>query len=204
MYVGVAEYNCDLMEFKEVTSIGPYDVPNVGSDYDLFLFESSSDYFSAVEGCTFTYSLELADESEAPDYYSIDSATGVIKFTNQAGHLADDQIVVVVSATDGVDPRILPYEYPTSKNSLPITVQSICGPESTVVNTPDGLRPQQAKNAGTELVIEAVFTSSNEKCPVEANELSAAVVEDFYFTDNGADGFTVTLVRDVADDLGDN
>lgn len=44
----------------------------------------------------------MADGSLVPDYYSFDESTGMLILENYGFQLVDDEIVLVVSSTDGV------------------------------------------------------------------------------------------------------
>ena len=56
--------------------------------------------------------LQKADR--VPNYYDFNEETGKLTFKNKASNLVDDNIVIVVSATDGVadESRILDFNYP--------------------------------------------------------------------------------------------
>lgn len=44
----------------------------------------------------------MADGSLVPDYYTFDASTGMLILENYAFQPVDDQIVLVVSSTDGI------------------------------------------------------------------------------------------------------
>lgn len=85
----------------------------------------------------FTYSLELSDGSPAPDYLSIDSTSGVVTFNSETDQPVNsqDQIIIAISATDNVMPRVTAFRYPYVQRTEPIALGSFCGPESTVITS---------------------------------------------------------------------
>lgn len=110
MRVGRGEFDCSV-QTREFT-IDPIILP-AESDDNLVLADNALDYFlftSEALGCIQTFSLELANGLAAPDYYSINEATGALTFKNN--RVVNEELIVVVSATDGVEPRILDYDYP--------------------------------------------------------------------------------------------
>ena len=63
------------------------------------LANSYSEYVDYLDDCSLLLSLELADGSQAPDVYFIDSTTGLITFFNKADETVDDELIVVIRTT---------------------------------------------------------------------------------------------------------
>lgn len=83
----------------------------------------------------------------------------------------------------------MPYEDPFIQRTQPIAIKSVCGPDSTVVTSTGNFELSQPINADSDFVFASAFISSNEQCPILANNLITDVYENFANTDNTNDGF---------------
>lgn len=82
-----------------------FNIPSPESSRLEELVSSSNDFIiSSVEGCTYSYRLESADGSPAPNYYVISESTGRIIFENVGTRRVEDQLVVIVTAIGGPSP----------------------------------------------------------------------------------------------------
>lgn len=110
----------------------------------------------------------------------------------------NDEIVVVISATDGVENRILPYEYPFFYRTNPILVSSVCGRASTIVRAPELGLLERPVNMPDTLMVNEPFTSESQACPISSHELRSG--SEFYeLTDRGQDGYEVFLKSQYLD-----
>jgi hypothetical protein len=81
--------------------------------------------------------LKLRDGSPAPEYLSIDEFSGEVKFlANTADREVNDLVVIIISSTDGVQNRLIDFDYPYQLRTEPKRVRLKCGPESTAVSLP--------------------------------------------------------------------
>jgi hypothetical protein len=175
------------------------------------VFDDKSFYFSIPEdeeestGCTYTYALQMADGSDVPSYYTFDTETGALEFSNIASRVIYDEIQVQISATDNVESRILTFGdgYPYVQTTDSMLIETWCGEESTTITKPEDLSPEQAMDSDANFIFEAVFTSSNPRCPIVANIIETDSTF-LAFTDNGADGFSISLDDSRRKVQGDN
>lgn len=149
-------------------------MPLPNEQYTEPIFSQSTAYISdPALGCVQTFALQMADDPNAPvpDYYDFDPATGALLLENRPYELVDDRLVITIYSTDNVANRILTqYSYPHVQTTAPITVRTICGPQSTVVGAPDLPSRTALANANFgSLAVTDLFTSSNYRCPIIAS-----------------------------------
>lgn len=111
----------------------------------------------------------------------IDSETGVLSLTNTANVKQSYAIVILVETTD---------TYNTDSQHISMSVETVCGPESTVLSWPtsNGFLDNLYKAPYTIPPLEASgpFTSANLQCPVESHTLTSGS-SYFYLNDYGTD-----------------
>lgn len=179
-----AEYGCVNALVYDVADV-QFEIPSRAEELET-IFDAAIDYVEEpVSGCMQSYSLELANGDPAPDYYQVDAETGAIYLENKAYMKIDDDIAVVISSTDGVQPH-----YPFVQKTTVFKVATACGLDSTTFIAPKQGELYGQSFTGEETVMElsGVFGSTNEMCPIFGHSLES---EDFDLLDSGSNGFTV-------------
>jgi hypothetical protein len=119
----------------------------------------------------------MDDYSSNPSSLTIDSDTGVLSLTNTANVKQSYDIWIEVATTE---------TYNTDYLYISMTVETVCGPESTVLSWPtvNGFLDNLYKAPHTIPPLEASgpFTSANVQCPVESHSLTSGS-NDFYLID---------------------
>jgi hypothetical protein len=131
----------------------------------------------------------MADFSTNPSSLTIDEETGVLSLENTANIKQSYDIIILVTNLDGYN------EIYTNPIEIPMTVETVCGPESTVLSWPtsNGFMDNlyKAPHTSPPLETSGPFTSANVQCPVESHSLTSGS-SNFYLLDYGTD-FTVVM-----------
>jgi hypothetical protein len=116
----------------------------------------------------------MADGSEPPAELTIDSETGVFELMKESTNKAVYQVEIDIVTTDGINEDALTVSG--------VTIEIVCGPESTILTAPDLESLIGASVSTDPLIIEgSSFTLSNELCPVVSYELNSE--SDFILTE---------------------
>lgn len=105
-----------------------------------------------------------SNEPHNPEELHIDETTGVFSLDNLASETQDYTVSVTVTTTDG-------YNAFTTTLSHDLTVETSCGPDSTILTAPSVSSQSKAPITTPVLSSELVFTSSNPTCAATSYEL---------------------------------
>jgi hypothetical protein len=174
-----------------------YNLPEFGQE-TIQLPEASTNYISQpdfTKSCTQTFSYRLtgqSDDGANPAELTINPSTGVFTLTNDATIKTTYSVEIDILTTDGTNDIEL---------TVPgITIQIICGPESTTLTPPTLDALIKASVETNELtIVDAEFATSNSLCPVASYELTSAAaanndfIEQPFFMTPSLPTFTVSL-----------
>ena len=113
------------------------DIPLKAEKIDL-IFQTYSDYTEVLDQSIFgaeaemqcELSAELANGNPLPDYYRLDTITGQLSLENKYYQKIDESIVMVITFTSPTQ------EDPIIQKSSSFLIQTVCGPESTIIRPP--------------------------------------------------------------------
>lgn len=155
---------------RTLQSIYEFDIPKPGQEISRIVLADAADFISSpVVGCTHSYYLEMADGSNVPNYYSINSYGGLtINIDGDMPLLNDEILIVIRSADDGSTNSNI---YRTSS----FIVVTKCGPGSSDVISPGSFEPlsQMADAQFNNLQLKDVFYSTSLQCPIDDVGLTA-------------------------------
>ena len=123
----LASDSCMISRFLDMPDL-TLDIPLKAEKIDI-IFQTYSEYFEGLQ-CGQRFSAELADGNPLPDYYRLDTITGQLSLENKYYQKIDESIVMVMTFTSPTQ------EDPIIQKSSPFHIQTICGPESTIIIPP--------------------------------------------------------------------
>jgi hypothetical protein len=103
-----------ICNFASVIPDKQFDIPERAETLEVI--------YQPTNFCSQGFILELANGQPAPDYYRINSQTGLIELKNKSYQKVNDALVVVIGGV-------------TRSNAF--NVKTVCGPDSTVVEAPE-------------------------------------------------------------------
>lgn len=196
MEVKTGQYDC-MAPFVGVSqSEYRFSIPREGLDIEQTLFENSYLYYTPSQlDCVQTYELFMVNGSPLPDYYTFDTETGFLSFTNHGDRTISDSLMITIYSAE-TDERLLDFSEQVIQRTQPFSIVTECGPMSALVTEP--VLPVQEQPAYPDrwipLLYNSSFTSSNPSCPIETYTLFEG--SSRFNIESGITGFDVRLKTD--------